>query len=202
MTPNGARASARTPARRLRASRERHARAPSARRLRHARTKAREAATKVETGECDARNLLILRDVRKRRSAPARRMRADGPHARPMRRDRKRCVARAAEGQREDMRTAPARARAPHAEPCAPARAAHAQRWKKKFLKSEIFFALGLARGSISRKAARIDPFDSDDQIPSLLFRSALTDCGLALPPVSFITCPTNHPSMVGFACA
>ena len=36
--------------------------------------------------------------------------------------------------------------------------------------------------------------------IPSLALTSALTACGLALPPVAFITWPTNQPTSVGLA--
>lgn len=38
--------------------------------------------------------------------------------------------------------------------------------------------------------------------MPSFAFTIALTDCGLALPPVDFMTWPTNHPASVGFASA
>ena len=36
--------------------------------------------------------------------------------------------------------------------------------------------------------------------MPSLALTSSLTACGLALPPVAFITWPTNQPAMVGLA--
>src|SRR6185312_11380786 len=38
--------------------------------------------------------------------------------------------------------------------------------------------------------------------IPSLALTRSLTACGLALPPVAFITWPTNQPAMVGLALA
>ena len=38
--------------------------------------------------------------------------------------------------------------------------------------------------------------------MPSFAFTNAWTACGFALPPVAFITWPTNQPANAGFACA
>src|SRR5215831_16394861 len=40
------------------------------------------------------------------------------------------------------------------------------------------------------------------DQMPSFALRRSFTACGFALPPDAFITWPTNHPIIVGFALA
>ena len=50
----------------------------------------------------------------------------------------------------------------------------------------------------------RAYPRRARTQIPSLLFKISLTAAGLALPPVDFMTWPTNQPSIDGlsFACS
>jgi hypothetical protein len=57
------------------------------------------------------------------------------------------------------------------------------------------------------RCAIRFDSRDSCEssranQRPNRAFSASLTACGLALPPVAFMTCPTNQPSMPGLALA
>jgi hypothetical protein len=54
--------------------------------------------------------------------------------------------------------------------------------------------AVRRAAGSAARPQARASP--------SFSRTSALTACGLALPPVAFITWPTNQPASAGLACA
>ena len=43
-------------------------------------------------------------------------------------------------------------------------------------------------------------PAGRSNQMLSFFFSSSLTACGLALPPVDFMTWPTNQPSIVGLA--
>src|SRR5688572_30988200 len=45
-------------------------------------------------------------------------------------------------------------------------------------------------------------PNHPESERPRRRFKIALTDCGLALPWVAFITCPTNHDAIFGFALA
>ena len=53
------------------------------------------------------------------------------------------------------------------------------------------------------REIARIRATNQlNHSMPSFDLRMSLTACGLALPPVDFITCPTNQPSMPGLAFA
>src|SRR6056297_2912961 len=42
----------------------------------------------------------------------------------------------------------------------------------------------------------------NSDQRPSLACTISFTDFGLALPPVAFMTCPTNQPASFGLLCA
>src|ERR1041384_3709667 len=65
-------------------------------------------------------------------------------------------------------------------------------------------------------RIADLDPFPFQDfwpavfvesdrvrhAIPSFFLMSSLTACGLALPPVAFITWPTNQPASAGLALA
>src|SRR5947209_14458338 len=67
--------------------------------------------------------------------------------------------------------------------------------WKKNCL--EQIASIAKSRESALRRFA-----DEPVQMPSLAFNTTFTACGLALPPVAFITCPTNQPSMVGFCFA
>jgi len=55
--------------------------------------------------------------------------------------------------------------------------------------------------GSCKRtRIAQIAPLIRAGYNPSLLFSTSLTACGLAFPPVCFITWPTNQPSRFGLA--
>src|SRR5262249_30446393 len=52
------------------------------------------------------------------------------------------------------------------------------------------------------RPAMLVDSDRVRHAIPSFFFTSSLTACGLALPPVAFMTWPTNHPASAGLALA
>ena len=77
------------------------------------------------------------------------------------------------------------------------------------FLESDdIFFSRAPsvrvdARDDSMRIAQRVKSRRAN-QRTNRAFKASLTACGLALPPVVFITCPTNQPSMPGlaFACS
>jgi hypothetical protein len=53
------------------------------------------------------------------------------------------------------------------------------------------------AETQVIRRAIRLEA-----QRPSRFLSASLTACGLAFPPVDFITCPTNQPNMPGFILA
>ncbi len=65
---------------------------------------------------------------------------------------------------------------------------AAAQHTKKKFGEPEKKLPATPAEGAASAPIENRDDSIRRFQIPSLLFRSSLTDCGLAFPPVCFIT--------------
>jgi hypothetical protein len=89
-----------------------------------------------------------------------------------------------------------------------------AAEWRAAHSSIEFFFAARfeillrrrckVRRQRVARlRITRIAAGDSRPlQRPSRRFNASLTACGLALPPVDFITCPTNQPSMPGFALA
>src|SRR5690606_14581390 len=63
---------------------------------------------------------------------------------------------------------------------------------------NEIRSRPGCRHGKGRRRSTALPQNPASYSTPSLALRMSLTTCGLALPPLCFMTCPTNQPMVLG----